>query len=600
MISMVFSFFYSTNNEAQKIPLNEVVFKIKSGEVASITVDDTNLEITDKQGNTFSSIKENSVGLADTLINLGVEKDELTKLSIEINNDEGMTVWFSILLNALLPVLLIVGLFWFMSRQAQKGMGQALSFGQSKVKSFGGGKEKISFKDVAGLEEAKQELKEVVDFLKNPKKFLDIGAKIPRGLLMMGAPGTGKTLLARAVAGEAAVPFFHMSGAEFVEMFVGVGASRVRDVFAVAKKASPAILFIDEIDAVGRERGAGLGGGNDEREQTLNQILVEMDGFDNSTHVIVIAATNRPDVLDKALLRPGRFDRRVVLDLPDIKEREAILNIHAQNKKMDKDTDLKRIAERTPGFSGADLANIINEAAILAARINKKSFGLLEIFEAIEKVIMGPERKSKVVSEKEKKIIAYHEAGHAILGHFLPEANPIQKVSIIARGMAGGYTLQVPTEDRYLQTKSGFLADISVLLGGYLTEKIFLGEISTGASNDLQRASDLARKLVTQFGMSDKLGPITYGKTQEMIFLGREMTSERNYSEEVAGQIDEEVRKIMEDAVKRSTKILKAEKDRLELLAVELIEKETIEKEAFEKLMEKKIKISVKKGKRLD
>jgi len=401
----------------------------------------------------------------------------------------------------------------------------------------------------------------------------------------MGLPGTGKTLLARAVAGEANVPFFHISGAEFVEMFVGVGAARVRDVFMTAKKASPAILFIDEIDAVGRERGAGLGGGHDEREQTLNQILVEMDGFDNNTNIIVMAATNRPDVLDPALLRPGRFDRRVVLDLPDINEREAILKIHCRNKALAKEINLRRIAERTPGFSGADLANVINEAAILSARRNKKEVGQIELFESIEKVILGPERKTKTIAEIEKKIIAYHEAGHALVAHYSKDSDPVQKISIISRGHAGGYTLKVPLEDRRLRTKKQFLAELAVLMGGFLSEKIFLKDVSTGASNDLKEASALARKLITQWGMSDKLGPITFGKTEEMIFLGREISTEKNYSEKVATEIDSEVKKVIDDASKAAEKILKTYKAKLDLLIKNLLDKEVIEKEEFEKIM---------------
>ncbi len=585
IVSMVFSFFSGNKEETTEIPLSEAISKIRAGEVATILVEGEEMTIRDKDENVFSSFKEEGVGLIEILKDYGLEQELIDSLPIKIENKEGMSLWLGILLNAVLPVLLIVGLFWFMTRQAQKGMGQAMSFGKSRVKSLGGQKEKTAFKDVAGLEEAKQELREVVDFLKNPKKFLDIGARIPSGVLLMGPPGTGKTLLARAVAGEAKVPFFHMSGAEFVEMFVGVGASRVRDVFATAKKSAPSILFIDEIDAVGRERGAGLGGGHDEREQTLNQILVEMDGFEKGTNVIVIAATNRPDVLDPALLRPGRFDRRVVLDLPDINERQAILKIHSQQKKIDKEVDLKRIAERTPGFSGADLSNVVNEAAILAARKEKKTFGQEDLFEAIEKVLMGPERKSRVVSEREKKIVAYHEAGHAVVGHFLPGSDPIQKVSIIARGMAGGYTLKVPTEDRYLKTKGEFLAEISTLLGGYLTEKIYLKEITTGASNDLKIASSLARKLVTQFGMSEELGPITYGKSDSAVFLGREISSERNYSEKIAEKIDGEIRLVVEKSMREAEKILKSKNKKLEKLASALLEKETIEKEEFEKLM---------------
>ncbi len=586
IISLLFSYFFSSGSvDKNEISLSEVVLLIKEGNVSSVLIDGNNLEIIDLEGNIFESVKEEGVGLTETLYNLGVFAEDLRNIKIEVKKEKGFGIWFSIILNAILPIIIIIVIFWFITRQTQKGMGRAFSFGKAALKSVGGKKEKTSFKDVAGLEEAKQELREVVDFLKEPKKFLDIGARIPRGVLLMGPPGTGKTLLARAVAGEAKVPFFHISGAEFVEMFVGVGASRVRDVFNTAKKSSPSILFVDEIDAVGRERGAGLGGGNDEREQTLNQILVEMDGFEKDTNVIVIAATNRPDVLDPALLRPGRFDRRVVLDLPDIKEREAILKIHSKDKKMDKNVNLRRIAERTPGFSGADLANVMNEAAILAARKNKKLFNQDDIFNSIEKVILGPEKKSRVVAEKEKKTIAYHEAGHAIVHNFIPDSDPVQKVSVVARGIAGGYTLKVPLEDRRLQTKKQFLAEISGLLGGYLSEKIYLDDISTGASNDLKRVSELARKLVMQFGMSDKLGPITYGKTEDLIFLGREITSEKNYSEKIAEEIDKEVKRIVDKCYKSAEKILKSKKDKLELLVKELLKKETIEKEEFDRLM---------------
>jgi len=429
-----------------------------------------------------------------------------------------------------------------MMRGVQGANSRAMSFGQSNAKDFNPNTaQKVSFKDVAGAKEAKEELKEIVDFLRFPKKFHELGAKIPRGVLLLGSPGTGKTLLARSVAGEAKVPYYHISGSEFVEMFVGVGASRVRSLFQKAKKNSPCIIFIDEIDAVGRRRGAGLGGSHDEREQTLNQILVEMDGFEPSHNVIVIAATNRPDVLDPALLRPGRFDRRVVIDLPDIKDRIAILKVHARKKPLAKETDLKKIAERTPGFSGADLANILNEGAILAARNNKKVIVNEDLFEAIEKVMIGPEKKSRVISEKEKKITAYHEAGHAIVSHFLPKADPVHKVSIIARGQAGGYTLKVPTQDKSLHSKSEFMAEISVLLAGYLIEKEIFGEATTGATSDLRRATALARRLVTDYGMSANLGPRTYGEKEEMIFLGKEIHEQRDYSEKIAEKIDEEI-----------------------------------------------------------
>lgn len=585
-LSAVFSIFFGDliEEQTESITLNEVVAKIKNNEVQKIIVEESDLQIIAKDEKIFSAVKEQDSSLSETLKNYGITAEELNNIQVEIKNGSDWGIWLTVLIN-FLPLILLIGFFFWINKQAQKGAGQAFSFGKSSLKMFIPSKERITFNDVAGLEEAKQELKEVVEFLKTPKKFLDIGAKIPRGVLLMGLPGTGKTLLARAVAGEANVPFFHISGAEFVEMFVGVGAARVRDVFMTAKKASPAILFIDEIDAVGRERGAGLGGGHDEREQTLNQILVEMDGFDNNTNIIVMAATNRPDVLDPALLRPGRFDRRVVLDLPDINEREAILKIHCRNKTLTKEINLRRIAERTPGFSGADLANLINEGAILSARRNKKEVGQIELLESIEKVILGPERKTKTIAEIEKKIIAYHEAGHAVVAHFSEYSDPVQKVSIIARGHAGGYTLKVPLEDRRLRTKKQFLAELAVLMGGFLSEKIFLKDVSTGASNDLKEASSLARKLITQWGMSDKLGPITFGKTEEMIFLGREISTEKNYSEKVATEIDSEVKKVIDDALKSAEKILKTHKTKLDLLIKNLLDKEVIEKEEFEKIM---------------
>lgn len=585
-ISLVFSYFWSGPAvKSETIGLNDVVAKIQNNEVSKITVNGNNLTLLTKDNKTFKSLKESDSSLTETLKNYGVTPKQLASLTIEMKEASSLSFWLGILLQTLVPFILIVAFFWFIMRQSQKGVNQAFSFGKARLKLSVPNKEKVTFQDVAGSNEAKEELREIVEFLKNPKKFLEMGARIPRGVLLMGPPGSGKTLLARAVSGEASVPFFHMSGAEFVEMFVGVGAARVRDVFDIAKKAAPSILFIDEIDAVGRERGAGMGGGHDEREQTLNQILVEMDGFDRDTNVIVMAATNRPDILDTALLRPGRFDRRIVLDLPDIGEREKILKIHSRQKPLAKEVNLRRIAERTPGFSGADLANLMNEAAILAARRNKSQVTQAELFESIEKVILGPERKSRMISEKEKKIIAYHEAGHALVTYYLPEADPVQKVSVISRGQVGGYTLKVPLEDRRLHSRKQFLAEIAVLLAGFISEKIVLGDISTGASNDLKEASTLTRKLVTQFGMSDKLGPITYGKTEEMIFLGREMTTEKNYSEKMAMEIDAEVKKIITNAEKTADKIIKTHRQKLDLLAETLIKDEIIEKEEFEKLM---------------
>ncbi|MEK7464581.1 MAG: ATP-dependent zinc metalloprotease FtsH, partial [Patescibacteria group bacterium] len=474
---------------------------------------------------------------------------------------------------------------WWIFRQAKTGVNQAFTFGKINLKLFSALKDKITFKDVAGQKEAKEELEEVVDFLKNPKKFLAMGAKIPRGVLLMGQPGTGKTLLARAVAGESNVPFFHISASEFVEMFVGVGASRVRDLFQTAKRAAPSIIFIDEIDAVGRERGAGLGGGHDEREQTLNQILVEMDGFDRDTNIIVMAATNRPDILDSALLRPGRFDRRVILDMPDIKDREEILRIHSKGKPIEKDVDLKIVAIRTPGFSGADLANLVNEAAIWAARHGRKQVVQMDFFSSIEKVILGPERKSRVISEKEKEITAYHEAGHALVAAGLKASDPVHKVSIISRGMAGGYTLKLPSEERHLRTKSQFLADLAVAFGGYIAELTMFKDLSTGSSNDIREATKLAHRLVTQYGMSDKLGPRTFGKSHELIFLGREMTTEKDYSEAIAGKIDEEVSGLIDKAFLAAKKIITTHKNVLTKIAKTLIEKETLEQEEFYKII---------------
>jgi len=588
LLSSIFSYFWTEGggmNTPQEVSLSELALKVKNNEIKNITVSDVNIKAITQDDKILTTTKESGVSIVETLKNFGVSDENLTKVHIEIKTPSDWLILAGMILPTLLSLELILLFFVWMNKQAQKGVGQAFSFGKVNLK-ISTPKEKITFKDVAGLEEVKQELNEVVEFLKSPKKFLDLGAKIPRGVLLMGPPGSGKTLLARAVAGEANVPFFHISGAEFVELFVGVGASRVRDAFATAKRAAPSILFIDEIDAVGRERGAGLGGGNDEREQTLNQILVEMDGFDRDTNVIVMAATNRPDVLDPALLRPGRFDRRIYLDLPDLNEREEILKIHCRGKMVAKEVNLRRVAERTPGFSGADLANLVNEAAILAARKNKKEINQTEFFEAIEKVILGPERKHRVISEKEKSIIAYHEAGHALVAYHSPEVDPVQKISIISRGQAGGYTLKMPLEDRRLETKKQFLAELAVLMGGYVAEKVYMGDISTGASNDLKEASELARRLVMQYGMSEKLGPISFGKSEDLIFLGREITTEKNYSEKTAIEIDNEVKRLIDEATKKAEKIIKENKKQIEVLAKTLLEKEVLEKEEFEKLME--------------
>jgi cell division protease FtsH len=584
-LALLFSLFLDTAPKPEVFTIDQLVNKINAGEVAKITVSGNNLEI-DLIGNKKATAKkEFESGLSDTLKNYGVTSQALSRVAFEVKEESGFRFWMSILLPTLLPLIVMVLIFWFIFKQAKTGATQAFTFGRSNLRRFGSLKDQITFKDVAGLKEAKHELKEVVDFLKNPEKFLKMGARIPRGLLLMGAPGTGKTLLARAVAGESGVPFFYISASEFVEMFVGVGAARTRDAFAQAKKAAPAILFIDEIDAVGRERGAGLGGGHDEREQTLNQILVEMDGFERDTNVIVLAATNRPDILDRALLRPGRFDRRVVLDLPDINDREEILKIHSKDKPLAKNVDLRQIAVRTPGFSGADLANLMNESAILAAHHNRKEISQEDLINSIEKVLLGPQRKGRVITQKEKEITAYHEAGHALVAASLKEADPVHKVSIISRGVAGGYTLKLPLEEQRLRTRSQFLADVAVALGGFVAEQTIFGEMSTGAANDLKESTKLVRALVTQYGMSDKLGPQTFGESHELIFLGKEISSERNYSEIIAAEIDAEVKSFVNRAYNIVKKIMVSRRKVLEAIAKALIEKEELEKEEFDKLI---------------
>ncbi len=494
--------------------------------------------------------------------------------------------WWAGLLSTLLPVLLIAGFLFFMLQQTQGSGNRVMQFGKNRARMLDPEKQKVTFKDVAGVDEAKEELGEVVEFLKEPKRYIDIGAKIPKGVLLYGPPGTGKTLLAKAVAGEAGVPFFSISGSDFVEMFVGVGASRVRDLFEQAKKNSPCIVFVDEIDAVGRHRGAGLGGGHDEREQTLNQLLVEMDGFDANEGIIILAATNRPDILDPALLRPGRFDRQVVVDSPDLDGRKEIIKVHARGKKLEDDIDLDVLARRTPGFTGADLANMVNEGALLAARRGKKKIGMKELEDAIERVIAGPEKKSRVMSDKEKRLVAYHEAGHAVVGSLLPNTDPVHKISIIPRGRAGGYTLMLPTEDRHYLTRSHLLDEIATLLGGRVSEDIVLKDISTGAQNDLERATTLVRKMITEYGMSEELGPLTFGRPQEQIFLGRDISRDRNYSEEVAFSIDKEARRIVEQCYQKAKQILEDNIHKLHLVATTLMEQETIEADEFEALMQ--------------
>ncbi len=604
VIIVIFAQLVTPQGPKEEKPFNQLIEAINQEKIEKIIVSDTSLVAYYKEGEVATFSKESGVSIFETFKNLGVDQEKLSKVKIEIKNKG--TDWMIVIsiFASILPFLFLIWFFWTLSKQAKMGAAQAFDFSKAKARLFRADqtKEKVGFDDVAGLQEVKEELEEVVDFLKNPQKYLRMGAKIPKGVLLVGPPGTGKTLLARAVAHEAGVPFFSISGSEFVEMFVGVGASRVRDLFNTAKRHQPSIIFIDELDAIGRIRGAGIGGGHDEREQTLNQILVEMDGFEKETAIIVIAATNRPDILDPALLRPGRFDRRIVLDLPDIKSRESILKIHCRNKPLGKDVDLREIAERTPGFSGADLANLVNEAAILAAKRNKKHINQQEFLEAFEKVLLGPEKKSVVFTDKEKKISAYHEAGHALVAMSLPNAEPVRKVSIVARGMAAGYTLKLPKEDKHIKTKKEFLDELAALLGGYCAEKIIFKDISTGASNDLEVASELARKLVKTYGMSDKLGPVVFGKKEELIFLGKELAEERNYSEKLAELIDEEVIRLIKKAQKQAERILKRKRKTLDKIAKVLLEKETLEKEELAKIVKgssKTLKSSSKTSKRV-
>ena len=567
--------------KVEEVTLSRVAQLVEEGQVETIVVKGDKLEVMLLDETMYKSKKEREASLSETLVNYGVTEEELKTTVIDIKSESGFGYWIMNLLPIMLPILFILIFFWFISGQ-MKGSGmKAFSFGQSKARVTDPEKQKISFEDVAGNKEAKQELLEVVDFLKNPKKFLDIGAEIPKGVLLMGDPGTGKTLMARAVAGEAKVPFFHLSGSEFVEMFVGVGASRVRDLFDNAKKMAPAIIFIDEIDAVGRSRGVGIGGGNDEREQTLNQILVEMDGFEPTEKVIVIAATNRSDVLDPALLRPGRFDRRVMLDMPDRKDREAILGIHARKKPLAEDTNLTVVAERTPGFSGADLQSLMNESAILAAREERKTITQWDIIRSIEKVMIGPERKSHLHSDEERNIVAYHEAGHAIVASALPNADPVHKVSIVARGRAGGYTLKLPLEERKLTNRAQYLDDIAMSLGGYVAEKMLFGEVTTGPSNDLQVATRTARNMVTLWGMSDDIGPVALEKAPGNALFAPG-TEKRQHSDRVEAMIDDEVSKIMNNGMKVAEETLTKHREALDAVAKALLEKETLEQDEYD------------------
>jgi cell division protease FtsH len=585
MFLVIYQFRQSANSQ-ETLSINQIAADIKSGEISRITEDDNRLVVIykeDAKGIERISHKEPTATLVEQLKELGVTSEELApeKVKVEIKPP---SAWLNVAtaVGYILPFLILGGVFWFVFRQAQGSNNAAMSFGKSRARMFTGDQPTVTFLDVAGVEEAKEELEEVVEFLREPEKFISLGARIPKGVLLVGAPGTGKTLLAKAVSGEAGVPFFSISGSEFVEMFVGVGASRVRDLFDQAKRHSPCIVFVDEIDAVGRQRGAGLGGSHDEREQTLNQMLVEMDGFDTDTNIIIMAATNRPDILDPALLRPGRFDRRVVLDKPDMRGREAILKVHIKGKPLSPEADLGVLARSTPGFVGADLENLINEAAILAARRNKKLIEQPELEEAIERVIAGPERRSRLISEDEKRIVAYHEAGHAIVAHVLPNTDPVHKVTIVARGMAGGYTMALPSEDRTLMSRSKIMDDLAFSLGGRAAEEIVFNDITSGASNDLERVTQMARSMVTRLGMSEALGPMVYGQKEELVFLGREISEQRDYSEEVAQLIDKEVRRLVSEAHENAKNILTQYRDKLDEIANKLLEIETLTKEEFE------------------
>ncbi|MDF2568599.1 MAG: ftsH 5 [Sporomusa sp.] len=573
----IIDYYSSRTTPKQEISYTQFLKQVEEQKVDRVTIVDNTIRGKLKDGQEFATIAPND----PTLIN------QLRDKGVDIKAEQPpQPPWWTTIFSSILPILLLIGVWFFIMQQTQGGGNRVMSFGKSRAKLHGEEKTKVTFGDVAGADESKQELEEVVEFLKHPKKFNDLGARIPKGVLLFGPPGTGKTLLARAVAGEAGVPFFSISGSDFVEMFVGVGASRVRDLFEQAKKSAPCIVFIDEIDAVGRQRGAGLGGGHDEREQTLNQLLVEMDGFGVNEGIIIIAATNRPDILDPALLRPGRFDRQIVVDRPDVKGRLEILKVHTKGKPVAKEVDLDVVARRAPGFTGADLSNLVNEAALLAARRNKRRIEMPELEEAVERVVAGPERKSKVISDKEKKLTAYHEAGHALVGMMLTHTDPVHKVSIIPRGRAGGYTLMLPKEDRYYATRTELLEQLNTLLGGRVAEAVVLDEISTGAQNDLERATDLARKMITEYGMSEALGPITFGRRQEQqVFLGRDISRDRNYSEEVAYSIDKEVRRMIEAAYAKTEEMLKDNIEKLHLVANALLERETLEGDELAQLL---------------
>jgi len=582
-VAALFFSIFQAPSETPMMTLGELADAARAGRVEEIRVSGDELTVTLKDGEDqeYKSRKELNVGILEALRDLGVSEAQRGAIQIEVEEPSQWGNWLG-LLAGFLPLLFVGALFIFLMRQAQSGSNQALSFGRSKARLFTGDKPKVTFDDVAGVEEAKSELYEVVEFLQEPEKFTSLGARIPKGVLLVGAPGTGKTLLSRAVAGEASVPFFSISGSEFVEMFVGVGASRVRDLFDQAKRNAPCIVFVDEIDAVGRQRGAGLGGSHDEREQTLNQILVEMDGFDTDTNVIVIAATNRPDILDPALLRPGRFDRRVVLDRPDMKGREAFMDVHVRGKPLDEDVEVEKLARQTPGFAGADIENLVNEAAILAARSGRKTIMMQDFEEAIQRVSLGPERKSRLMSDEEKRITAYHEAGHALVMRMVPHGDPVYKLSIIPRGMAGGYTMPLPEEDRVYLRRSYLESQLSWLLGGHAAEAIVFEDLTTGSSNDLERATQLARKMITQYGMSESLGPQTFGQKEELIFLGREISEQRDYGEETACKIDSEVRNMIDKAYTLAKEIITKHRDKLDAIAQNLIEKETLDGEEFE------------------